>query len=114
VPILCPASTIEGADPADSLTALFCRNSSHSFFWFQLNDVMNFIPPFARRLEPGQNDPDHTVFDGNDITDFELRFVGAAYKSLAWCVPHPSILTQHGGCALTRLREFVPIVCLLR
>jgi hypothetical protein len=75
---------------------------------------MNFIPPFARRLEPGQNDPDHTVFDGNDITDFELRFVGAAYESLAWCVPHPSILTQHGGCALTRLTEFVPIVCLLR
>jgi hypothetical protein len=36
---------------------------------------MNFIPPFARRLEPGQNHPDHAIFDFDDITDFEPRFV---------------------------------------
>jgi hypothetical protein len=57
---------------------------------------MNFIPPFARRLEPGQNHPDYAIFDFDKITDFELRFVGAAYKSLTlWFVLHLSILPQH-------------------
>ena len=63
---------------ADSLTALLCRNSSHSFLWFQLNDVMNFIPPFARRLVPGQNYPDYAILDFDHITDFKLRFVRSA------------------------------------
>jgi hypothetical protein len=54
---------------------------------------MNFIPAFAGGLEPGQNHPYHSIFDFNNITDFELRFVGAAFESLAWCVLHPSILT---------------------
>ena len=55
---------------------------------------MNFIPAFAGGLEPGQNHSDHTFFDFDNITDFELRFVGAASKGLAlWFVLHPSILT---------------------
>jgi hypothetical protein len=57
---------------------------------------MNFIPPFTRRLEPGQNYPDHTIFDFNHLTDFELRFVRSASKRLAlWFVLHLSILPQH-------------------
>ena len=76
-------------------TVLVWGTSTAFLSRFQLNDVMNFIPPFARRLEPGQNHPDHTIFDFDNITDFELRFVRAAYKSLAWCVLHPPILTQH-------------------
>jgi hypothetical protein len=56
---------------------------------------MNFIPPFARRLVPGQNYSDHAIFDFDHITDFELRFVRSPSKSLAlWFVLHPSILTQ--------------------
>jgi len=57
---------------------------------------MNFIPPFARRLEPSQNYPDHAVLDFDHITDFELRLVRSASKSLAlWFVLHLSILPQH-------------------
>ena len=57
---------------------------------------MNFIPPFTRRLEPGQDYPDHAIFDFDHITDFELRFVQPASKSLAlWFVLHLSILLQH-------------------
>ena len=70
-----------------------------SFLRSQLNDVMNFIAPFARGLEPGQNYPDHTIFDFDEITHFELRFVRSASKSLAlWFVLHLSnlsILPQH-------------------
>ena len=73
-----------------------CRTSWLSFLRSQLNYVMNFIPPFARRIEPGQNHPDHAIFDFDHITDFELRFVRSASKSLAlWFVLHPSILPQH-------------------
>ena len=57
---------------------------------------MNFIPPFARRLVPGQNYSDYAILDFDHITDFELRFVRAASKSLAlWFILHPSILPQH-------------------
>jgi hypothetical protein len=90
------SGVIERADPAKKLRTVLVWGTSTAFLSrFQLNDVMNFIPPFARRLEPGQNHPDHTIFDFDNITDFELRFVRAAYKSLAWCVLHPPILTQH-------------------
>ena len=59
---------------------------------------MNFIQPFTRRLEPGQNYPDHATFDFDHITDFELRFVQPASKSLAlWFVLHLFILPQHGS-----------------
>ena len=57
---------------------------------------MNFILPFARRLVPGQNYSDQAIFDFDHITDFELRFVRSASKSLAlWFVLHPSILPHH-------------------
>jgi hypothetical protein len=57
---------------------------------------MNFIPPFARRLVPGQNYSDYAILDLDHIADFELRFVRAASKSLALgFVLHPSILPQH-------------------
>jgi hypothetical protein len=56
---------------------------------------MNFIPPFARRRVPGQNYTDHAISDFDHITDFELRFVRSASKSLAlWFILHPSILPQ--------------------
>jgi hypothetical protein len=45
---------------------------------------MNFIPLFAGRLESGQDHTEHAIPDFNNIADFELRFVGAASKSLAW------------------------------
>ena len=87
---------IEWAVPAKIVTVLFCRTLWLSFLRSQLNDVMNFIPPFARRLVPGQNYPDHAIFDLDHITDFELRFVRSASKSLAlWFILHPSILPQH-------------------
>ena len=57
---------------------------------------MNFIPPVARRLVPGQNYPDYAMLDFDHITDFELRLVRPAPKGLAlWFVRHPSILPQH-------------------
>src|ERR1019366_10002733 len=68
---------------------------------------MKFIPPFARRLEPGQNHPDHTIFDFDNITDFELRFVRAAYKSLAWCVLHPPIRSEEHTSELQSLTNLV-------
>ena len=46
-----------------------------SFLGSQLNDVMNFVPPFARRVEPGQNYSDHAILDFDHITGFEPRFV---------------------------------------
>ena len=56
---------------------------------------MNFIPPFARRLEPGQNHPDHTIFDFDNITDFELRFVGPPSEDLACRFLHPYIVAHN-------------------
>lgn len=54
---------------------------------------MSFIPPFARRVEPGQNYSDHAILDFDHITDFEPRFVRSASNSLAlWFVFHLSIL----------------------
>jgi hypothetical protein len=79
------------------VTVLLCRTSWLSFLRYQLNDVMNYvILHFARRLVPGQNYPDYAIFDFDHITDFELRFVRSASKSLAlWFVLHLSILPQH-------------------
>src|ERR1019366_7570026 len=58
------SGVIERADPAKKLRTVLVWGTSTAFLSrFQLNDVMNFIPPFARRLEPGQNHPDHTIFD---------------------------------------------------
>jgi hypothetical protein len=61
--------------------------------WFKFDDVVNLIPPLAGRLEPRQNYTEHSLFDFDHITDFELRFIGAALKSLACWLIHHSILT---------------------
>jgi hypothetical protein len=48
----------------------------------------------ARRCEAGENDAKYAFFDWNTVTDFKLRFVGAAYKSLAWRFFHVPIMLQ--------------------
>ena len=89
-------ASLRGPIQRKLVTVRVCRTSWLSFLRSQLNYVMNFIPPFAGRFEPGQNHPDHAIFDFDHITDFELRFVRSASKSLAlWFVLHPSILPQH-------------------
>ena len=61
----------------------------------QLNDVMNFVTPFARRGKAGEDHPDHAFLDENGVTDFELRFVGAPYEGLACRFLHFSIVAHH-------------------
>ena len=60
----------------------------------QRDDVMNVAAPFARRCKAGDDHPDHAVLDWNGITDFELRFVGAAYEGLACRFFHLSIVAH--------------------
>src|SRR5215469_5676358 len=78
-----PADAFLANDKRKIVTVPDYRTHALFFLRFQLNDVMNFISPFTSRLEPGQNYPDHAIFDFDQITDFELRFVRSASKSLA-------------------------------
>jgi hypothetical protein len=56
-------------------------------------DVVNLIRLFPpRRYEPGENHAEHTVFDRNNRTDFDLRFVGMAYQGLPGCFLHSPIV----------------------
>jgi hypothetical protein len=70
----------------------------------QLNDVMNFVMPFARTDKAGEHHPGHAFLDENGVTDFELRFVGAPYQGLACRFLHISIVAHvaERGCAQSR------------
>jgi hypothetical protein len=55
---------------------------------------VDLIAVLARRCEAGENDAKYAFFDWNTVTDFKLRFVGAAYKRLAWRFFHVPIMLQ--------------------
>ena len=79
--------------PLSPLSPL-CRNHCRNI-GLQLNDVMNFVAPFARGCKAGNDYPDHAVLDWNRITDFEFRFVGAPSEGLACRFVHLSIVAHH-------------------
>ena len=70
------------------------RSSLLGTIGLQLNDVMNFVAPFARRGKAGEDDPDHTFPNWNGVTDFEIRFVRAANEGLACRFLHLSIVAH--------------------
>jgi hypothetical protein len=73
----------------------FFRNADGFDSGLQLNDVLNFVVPFARRSKAGEDHRDHAFPEENRVTDFELRFVGAPYDGISLPSPlHCQTMTE--------------------